>query len=459
MSSPEVLFERLAPRLRGILGERLSTSATDLDLHGRDESWHAPVAPQGVAYVRSKEEVVAVVRCCAEVGLPIIPFGAGSSLEGHVLPFQGGLSLDLSQMNRVLAVRPDDLDATVEAGVTRRQLNRRLADQGLFFAVDPGADATFGGMAATRASGTNAVRYGTMRENVVNLEVVLADGEIITTGRRVRKSSTGYDLTHLFVGSEGTLGVITEATVRLFGLPESIVAAVVGFESLEQAVRTAMEIIQSGIPVARIELLDSTMVDAVNRYAGSGHTVQPTLFLEFHGSAAGVQEQTADVADIAANHGGSALRWATDGDERRELWHARHHAYYAALALRPGSRGWSTDVCVPISCLADCIEATRQDLESSFLEAPLVGHVGDGNFHLIIVFDPQQAEERDEAQRLNRRLVRRALEFGGTCSGEHGVGVGKLEFLQEEHGAALSVRRRLKEALDPKGLFNPGKLI
>lgn len=459
MSALDAVFRRAEPRLRELLGDRLDTTPTALDLHGRDESWHAPVPPHGVAFARSTEDVVRVVQCCAEQGLPIIPFGAGTSLEGHVLPFEGGLSLDLSQMNRILAVRPEDLDATVEAGVTRHQLNRQLADQGLFFPVDPGADATFGGMAATRASGTNAVRYGTMRENVVQLQVVLADGRVITTGRRVRKSSTGYDLTHLFVGSEGTLGVITEVTVRLYGLPDSISSAVVGFGSLDQAVRTAMETIQSGIPVARIELLDDVMVDAVNRYAGSEHAVQPTLFLEFHGSEASVQEQAKDVGEIAAQHGGSDFRWAVGGEARDTLWHARHHAYYAALGLRPGSRGWSTDVCVPISRLADCIEATRHDLQASFLPAPLVGHVGDGNFHLIILFEPDKENERQEAQRLNERLVRRALEMGGTCSGEHGVGVGKRSFLDEEHGPALDVMRQLKTALDPQGVFNPGKLI
>lgn len=430
-----------------------------LDQHGRDESWHAPKPPDGVAFPKHTDEVVEIVRCCAEHGVPIVPFGAGTSLEGHVLPYSGGLSLDMSEMNSILAVRAEDLDATVEAGVTRLQLNRRLADEGLFFAVDPGADATFGGMAATRASGTNAVRYGTMRDNVITLKVVLANGQVIDTGRRVRKSSTGYDLTRLFVGSEGTLGVITEVTVRLFGRPESTAAAVVSFGELEQAVKTAMETIQSGLPVARIELLDAAMVDAVNRYAGSEHPVRPTLFLEFHGTAAGVAEQSRDFGDLAGHHGGGGFRWTTGGEERQELWHARHHAYYAAMALRTGCRGWSTDVCVPISRLAECIEATRRDLEDSFLPAPLVGHVGDGNFHLIIIFDPNDEGERGEAKRLNERLVSRALEMDGTCSGEHGVGIGKRGYLEREHGPALDVMGRLKHALDPDGLFNPGKII
>lgn len=459
MSSSESPFLRAEPHLREILGERLSTASSVLDHHGRDESWHPSKPPEGVAFPLDTEDVVRIVRCCSEHGTPIIPFGAGTSLEGHVLPYAGGLSLDMSQMNRIIAVRPDDLDATVEAGVTRLQLNRRLADQGLFFPVDPGADATFGGMTATRASGTNAVRYGTMRDNVITLRAVLANGEVIETGRRVRKSSTGYDLTRLFVGSEGTLGVITETTVRLFGRPESIAAAVVSFAELQAAVNTAMETIQSGIPVARIELLDATMVDAVNRYAGSEHPAQPTLFLEFHGSAAGVEEQSKEVGEIAAVHGGGDFRWTTSGEARQELWQARHHAYYAALALRPGSRGWSTDVCVPISRLAECIEATRRDLEKSFLQAPLVGHVGDGNFHLIILFDPEDEAERTEAGRLNERLVSRALQMDGTCSGEHGVGFGKRKYLHREHGPALDLMRSLKQAIDPRGLFNPGKIF
>ena len=403
--------------------------------------------------------LVAVVRCCGEARLPLVPFGAGTSVEGHVLPPEGALTLDMSQMNRVLAIRPEDLDATVEAGVTRHQLNRLLADQGLFFAVDPGAEATLGGMAATRASGTTAVRYGTMRETVICLRVVLPDGQVIDTGRRVRKSSTGYDLTRLFVGSEGTLGVITEVTVRLFGLPESRSAAVVSFATVEQAVSTAMETIQSGIPVARIELLDATMVRAVNQYAGSQHAVQPTLFLEFHGSASAVAEQAKEVGELAAAHGAGDFRWTADDAARDELWHARHHAYYASLALRPGSRAWSTDVCVPLSRLVECIVATHRDLESSFLPAPMVGHVGDGNFHCIILFDPEIAAERAEAERLNERLVSRALDMEGTCSGEHGVGLGKRHFLEREHGAALLLMRQLKQTLDPHGLLNPGKLI
>ncbi len=459
MGSPPSAFERAAPRLREILGDRLSTVTAVLKHHGRDESWHPAHPPAAVAFPVSTEEVVAVVRCCGEARLPLVPFGAGTSVEGHVLPPEGALSLDMSQMNRVLAIRPEDLDATVEAGVTRHQLNRLLADQGMFFAVDPGAEATLGGMAATRASGTTAVRYGTMRDTVIALRVVLADGQVIDTGRRVRKSSTGYDLTRLFVGSEGTLGVITEVTVRVFGLPESMSAAVVSFASIEQAVSTAMETIQSGIPVARIELLDTTMVQAVNRYAGSEHAEQPTLFLEFHGSAAAVAEQSEEVGQIAAVHGAGDFRWTAAATARQELWHARHHAYYAALALRPGSRAWSTDVCVPLSRLVECIAATHRDLESSFLPAPLVGHVGDGNFHCIILFDPENPGERAEAERLNRRLVSRALDMEGTCSGEHGVGLGKRQFLQQEHGPALLLMRRLKQNLDPQGLFNPGKLI
>ena len=465
MASPNptttAAFAAAAPGLAELLGERFSTAESVLEHHGRDESWHPPAPPEGVCYVNSTAEVVEIIGRCAEHRVPVIPFGAGSSLEGQISAVAGGISLDLSRMNRILAIRPEDLDVTVEAGVTRLELDRRLRDKGLFFPVDPGADATLGGMAATRASGTNAVRYGTMRENVITLEVVLADGRVIRTGSRARKSSAGYDLTHLFVGSEGTLGVITELTLKAYGLPEAMASAVVSFPDLGAAVRAATEVVQSGLPVARVELLDGVMIDAVNRYAGSHHTVAPTLFFEFHGSEAAVEEQSRETGEIAKVHGGGDFRWARDAEEREALWHARHHAYYAALALRPGigARAVSTDVCVPLSKLVECIEGTYRDLEKSSLRAPLVGHVGDGNFHLIIVVDPASPEELAEGERLHERLVARAQSLEGTCTGEHGVGLGKSKFLAAEHGPALETMRLLKQTLDPLGILNPGKIL
>jgi D-lactate dehydrogenase (cytochrome) len=391
--------------------------------------------------------------------MPIIPFGAGTSLEGHVHGVQGGVSIDMIQMTRILAVNAEDLDATVEAGVTRKTLNHHLRDQGLFFPIDPGADATLGGMAATRASGTNAVRYGTMRENVLSLTVVLGDGKVIRTSRRARKSAAGYDLTRVFVGSEGTLGVITEVTVRLYGVPEAISAAVVGFPDIESAVDTVILTIQSGIPVARIELLDEVQMDAVNKYSKLDYAVQPTLFLEFHGSKVGVEEQVAEFGEIARDRGGGEFRWATKTGEREKLWQARHDSYYASLALRPGCKGLTTDVCVPISRLAECIVETKKEIGESQLMAPLVGHVGDGNFHLVILIDPTQPDELEKAERFNANLVGRALSMDGTCTGEHGVGLGKRQFLKEEHGEALDAMRAIKHALDPDDIMNPGKML
>jgi D-lactate dehydrogenase (cytochrome) len=449
----------LLASLRQLLGDRLSTSASVCEQHGKDESYHAPHAPDAVAFVRSTEEVAAIVSRCAEYQTPVIAFGTGTSLEGHVAALKGGVCIDLSQMNRVLRVGTDDLDATVEAGVTRKQLNEYLRDTGLFFPIDPGADASLGGMAATRASGTNAVRYGTMRENVLSLTVVLADGRVIRTSRRARKSAAGYDLTRLFVGSEGTLGVITEVTVRLYGIPEAISAAVCAFPSIAAAVDTVILTIQSGVPVARIELLDEAQIDAINKYSKLDHRVAPTLFFEFHGTPAGVDEQVETVKAIAAEHGGDDFRWATTPEARSKLWQARHDAYYAALALRPGSKGWPTDVCVPISRLADCIAETKRDLAQSTIPSALAGHVGDGNFHLIFMIDPQRPEEIAEASRLNDRMVNRALEMEGTCTGEHGIGYGKMDFLAAEHGEAISVMRSIKQALDPHDIMNPGKII
>ncbi|NYZ11121.1 FAD-binding protein [Azospirillum sp. RWY-5-1] len=453
------MSEQALAELKALLGDRLSTAAAVREQHGKDESYHAVEAPDAVAFALSTEEVSAVVKVCARHKLPVVPFGTGTSLEGGVGALAGGVCIDVSGMKEVLRVSTDDLDVTVQAGVTRKQLNEHLRDTGLFFPIDPGADASLGGMSATRASGTNAVRYGTMRENVLGLTVVLADGRIIRTGGRARKSAAGYDLTRLFVGSEGTLGVITEVTLRLYGIPEAISSAVCAFTDIRGAVDTVIQTIQAGIPVARIELLDEVQMGAVNRYSKLSYAEAPTLFFEFHGTSAGVQEQAEMVSALAAENGGMDFQWATRAEERNALWTARHNAYYAALALRPGSRGWPTDVCVPISRLADCIIETKRDLAQSTLLAPLVGHVGDGNFHLVYVIDPDRPEEMAEAKRLNDRMVDRALAMGGTCTGEHGVGYGKIEFLAKEAGNAYAVMGELKRAFDPDNLMNPGKVV
>ncbi|HWA44424.1 MAG TPA: FAD-linked oxidase C-terminal domain-containing protein [Hypericibacter adhaerens] len=449
----------LRAELSALLGDRFTLSASVRTQHGKDESYHPSVPPDGVAFARSTEEVAAIVKACARHHVPVIPFGTGTSLEGHVAALRGGVTIDLSQMNRILAVHEGDLDVQIEAGVTRKQLNAHLRDLGLFFPIDPGADASLGGMAATRASGTNAVRYGTMRENVLGLTVVLSDGSVIRTGGRARKSAAGYDLTRVFVGSEGTLGVITEVTLRLYGIPQAISAAVTPFPTIEAAVNTVIETIQSGIPVARIELLDEVQLDAVNRYAKLDYAVQPTLFFEFHGTEAGVAEQVEMVKAIASGHGGGEFRWATQAEDRNKLWQARHNAYYAALALRPGAKGMATDVCVPISRLADCVSETKRDIEENGVLAPIVGHVGDGNFHLTCIFDPADRAETAKIEALNGRLVRRALAMGGTCTGEHGVGYGKIDFVEAEHGPAVEAMRRLKRAFDPDNIMNPGKIL
>jgi D-lactate dehydrogenase (cytochrome) len=449
----------LLAALRELLGARLSTSAAVCAQHGKDESYHLPYSPDAVAFAHSTDEVSAIVKLCAEYKTPVIAFGAGTSLEGHVAALAGGISIDMSEMNRILRVNAEDLDATVEAGVTRKQLNEHLRDTGLFFPIDPGADASLGGMAATRASGTNAVRYGTMRENVLAMTVVLADGRVIRTARRARKSAAGYDLTRLFVGSEGTLGIITDLTVRLYGIPEAISAAVCAFPNIEGAVNTVILTIQSGVPVARIELLDEIQMAAINQYSKLDHQVAPTLFFEFHGTPSGVAEQAEMVKAIAGEYGGDDFRWATTPEQRSKLWQARHDAYYAALALRPGSKGLATDVCVPISRLAECIGETKRDLALSPIPYALVGHVGDGNFHLVFMLDPNRPEELAEANRLNERMVNRALAMEGTSTGEHGVGYGKMDFLIAEHGEAVSVMRTIKMALDPDGILNPGKII
>ncbi|NIM26930.1 MAG: FAD-binding protein [Gammaproteobacteria bacterium] len=459
MTAPARNLDPLIVELRALLGERLSTSEAVRRQHGKDESFHELAAPDAVAFATSTEDVAAVVRVCARHKVPVIAYGTGTSLEGHVQALHGGVCIDLTQMNAILEVNNEDLDCRVQPGVTRKQLNNHLRDSGLFFPIDPGADASLGGMAATRASGTNAVRYGTMRENVLGLTVVLADGRVIRTGGRARKSAAGYDLTRLFVGSEGTLGIITEIQLRLYGIPESIASAVCSFATLEGAVRTVTQTIQMGIPVARIELLDEFQMDAINRYSDLSYPVQPTLFFEFHGSESGVREQAEMVGEIAAEFGGGDFQWATRQEDRNRLWQARHDAYYASLALRPGCKGWATDVCVPISRMTECLLETRKDIDESGLLAPIVSHAGDGNFHLVFIVDPENQEEMARAGAVNERMVTRALAAGGTCTGEHGIGYGKLEFLKAEHGEAVSVMRQIKTALDPDNIMNPGKVL
>jgi D-lactate dehydrogenase (cytochrome) len=401
------------------------------------------------------------VKACVRHGAPIIPFGIGSSLEGHVNAIRGGVSLDLTRMTKVLRLSPDDMDITVEAGLTHRKLNAHLKNTGLMFMVDPGADATIGGMTATRASGTAAVRYGTMRETVLGLTVVLADGRIVTTGGRARKSSSGYDLTRLFVGSEGTLGVITEVTLRLYGRPEAISTAVCGFQTMEGAATTVIQTIQLGVPVARIEIIDEVQLAIVNRFSKTSLPEVPTLLFEFHGpSPAVVEEHARLVREVADEHGVTSFQWTASAEERAKLWEARHNVLYATIASRPGCKAWTSDVCVPIAHLAECIVETRKDLAASNLVAPLVGHAGDGNFHLIFMLDPDDPEELARVAAANHRLVERALSFGGTCSGEHGVGMGKLKYLAREHGEdALELMRTIKRAVDPGNLMNPGKLV
>ncbi|TWI57387.1 D-lactate dehydrogenase (cytochrome) [Pseudomonas duriflava] len=446
--------------LRPLLGDRLSTSLAEREQHGHGESYHRSQLPDAVCYVQSTEEVSCIVKTCAKYGVPIVPFGGGTSLEGHVCAVHGGICIDLSRMQRILAIRPGDLDVTVEAGVTRQQLNTELRTSGLFFPIDPGGESTLGGMAATRASGTNAVRYGTMRENVLSLTVVLADGSVIKTANRARKSSAGYDLTRLFVGSEGTLGIITEVTLRLYGIPETISAAVCTFPDVASAVNSVVSIIQYGIPVARVELLDARTVMAVNRYSKMTLDEQPTLFFEFHGSPAGVAEQIEQTQAIVEENAAVGFVAAADADARNALWKARHSVHYAMQSMRPNGRIWSTDVCVPISQLTPCIIETEKDLAQASFFIAMVGHVGDGNFHLGLVVDPDSKAELAEAEALNNRLVRRAIALDGTATGEHGVGSGKIKFMELEHGAgAVNTMRLIKQALDPQNLLNPGKIL
>jgi D-lactate dehydrogenase (cytochrome) len=451
---PEVLAG-----LKDALGDKLSISDGVREQHGHGESWHTVAPPDAVVFAESTDDVVAAVKICAAQDVPIVPFGAGTSLEGQVNAVRGGVSIDLSRMTKIVGVSAADLDCTVEAGVLRTQLNNHLRDQGLFFPVDPGAICTIGGMVATRASGTNAVRYGTMRESVLGLTMVLSDGSVIKTGGRARKSAAGYDLTRLFIGSEGTLGIVTEVTLRLAAIPEAVAAATVGFKTVDDAVNTVIDVIQSAVPVARIELMDEVSVGAVNAYSKMSLPVQPTLFLEFHGTAASVKENADAVAALAAAHGGAGFQWAHQAEDRTKLWEARHKAYYAGLALRPNAKGLVTDVCVPISRLAECIAATKADLAKTDIPAPLLGHVGDGNFHVCFIIDPAKPDEVREAEHLHDRMVERAQSMGGTCTGEHGIGLGKITHLQREAGEGVALMRRIKQAIDPAGIMNPGKMF
>jgi D-lactate dehydrogenase (cytochrome) len=447
--------------LRGLLGDRLSTNAAIREQHAKGEDSSTPTLPDAVAFVQTTAEVSEILKLCHHHDVPVVPFGAGTSLEGHVNPVRGGISLDLSRMTAILEVNAEDMDCLIEPGVTRHQLNDHLRDQGMFFPVDPGSHCTIGGMVATRASGTNAVRYGTIRENVLGLEIVLADGRVIETGGRTRKAANGYDLTRLFIGSEGTLGVVTKVRLRLHGIPEAMSSAVVQFPTLEGAVRSTIEVMQMGIPVARIELLDDDMMAAAISYSKlEGYAPATTLFLEFHGSAAGVQEQAEAVEAITAGHGGTGFKWATDAEERNRLWKARHDSYWAGIASRPGWKALTTDVCVPISRLAEALLGAKAEASALGHATCIVGHVGDGNFHQMVLYDPNDPQGLERAWDMDRRIVERGLSLGGTCSGEHGIGLGKREFLEREHGAeALAVMRGLKASLDPKGILNPGKMF
>ena len=453
---PAAFLEALQTRF----GAQLSTTQAVREQHGRDESSFTAPPPAAVVFAESTTDVADVVKLASQYAVPVIPFGAGSSLEGHLLAVQGGISLDVNRMNKLLSVNAEDLTVTVQPGITRKQLNEAIKDTGLFFPIDPGADASIGGMSATRASGTNAVRYGTMRENVLALEVVTASGEVIRTGTRAKKSSAGYDLTRLMVGSEGTLGVITEITVKLYPLPEAVSAAICSFPSIEAAVRTTIQVIQLGVPIARVELIDVNTVRMVNAYAKLGLREEPMLLMEFHGSPAGVKEQAELVQEIASEFGGNAFEWASTPEERTRLWTARHNAYFAAIQSRPGCVAISTDTCVPISRLADCLLDSVAETDASGIPYFLVGHVGDGNFHFGYLIDPNDPHEREVAEGLNHKLVERALRLEGTCTGEHGVGLHKMDFLVTETGAgAVDMMRTIKRALDPQNIMNPGKIF
>lgn len=445
--------------LSTLLGERLTTSKSDRDIHGRSEVYYTPMPPDAVAYPRDTEEVSALVKICAKHDCPIIPWGTGTSLEGHALALKGGVTVDFQQMNKVIAINDTDMDVRVQPGLTRIALNEELRATGLFFPVDPGANASLGGMASTRASGTTTVRYGTMADNVMGLEVVLADGRIIRTGSRARKTSAGYDLTHLFVGAEGTLGLITELTLKLQGQPEAISAGICAFPDMDAAVNCVMTTIQMGIAMARIEFVDAATALAFNAYSGGDMPAQPHLLVEFHGSDAAVTEQSERFGELVQDHGGSDFQWATKSEDRNALWKLRHDGYYAILASRKGATAMSTDICVPISRLAEAVTQTQQDIADSPLEGPILGHVGDGNFHAILMMDPDNPEELKEAKRLADRMAERALDMGGTVTGEHGVGMGKMKYMTREHGDAWSVMSDIKRSFDPRNILNPGKLV
>ncbi|MGB1081365.1 MAG: FAD-binding oxidoreductase [Alphaproteobacteria bacterium] len=454
--TPAALHDALKQRF----GDRYSTAAAILERHGKDEAYHAGVPPEAVVFATSTEDVVEVVNLCRAHKAPLIPFGTGTSLEGHINAIRGGISLDLSLMTEVLEVNEEDLDCRVQAGVTRKALNEHLRATGLMFPIDPGADASLGGMTATRASGTNAVRYGTMKDNVLGLTVVMANGDVVRTGGRAPKSSAGYDLTRLMIGSEGTLGVITEIQLKLYGQPEAVSAAVCLFPDIDAAAKTAIMVKQMGIPVARMELVDGASIRAINEADQLGMVEKPHIFFEFHGTEAWVAEQAERTQEIAAELGGEDFEWSTRPEDRTRLWNARHNMFYSVQRMRPGSVGWPTDVCVPISRLADCINQTLEDLSQTNLLAPLVGHVGDGNFHLQYLIDPNNEDELSEARWVNSRMIERAIEMGGTCTGEHGVGHGKIKYLEAEHGApSLAVMASIKRALDPENIMNPGKIL
>ena len=446
--------------LQSLLGSRATTAEAVREHHSHGESYHPPALPDAACFPRTTDEVSRILKISAKYRVPVIPFGAGTSMEAQVNAIHGGITLDMREMNRVLRISPEDLQVTVEAGVSRKALIQALANTGFTFFIDPGADATIGGMVSTRASGTTAVRYGTMRENVMALTVVLADGRVIHTGTHARKSAAGYDLTHLFVGAEGTLGVITEVTLRLHPLPESVVAASCTFATIRDAVETAIATIQLGLPVARIELMDEAQIEACNRYSKTNYPVAPILFLEFHGdSLRTVNEQADTVRKIAEDHRGSRFQWCSTPEERETLWQMRHNVYFASVAIRPGSKMLVTDICVPISRLADCIVESKQDAAGAPFPALVVGHVGDGNFHMAFILDPNNPAEQAEALRLEEKIIRRALAMGGTSTGEHGIGSGRLDFLPIEHGPALDVMRAIKQALDPHNRLNPGKMV
>jgi D-lactate dehydrogenase (cytochrome) len=450
------MIEELAKRF----GNRSITSQAVREQHANTLTWIENQAPDVVVYPHNTDEIIAIVKLCALHGVPVVPFGTGTSFEGHVNAPLGGVSVDTSMMKRIISVHAEDLDCVIEPGVTRKELNEHLRDQGLFFPIDPGADASLGGMVATRASGTNAVRYGTMKDNVYALKVVMADGSVVTTSRRAKKSSAGYDLTRLFVGSEGTLGIVTEITLKLQGIPESISAGICPFPSVRAACDATIITIQSGLPVARIELLDALQVKACNLYSKLTLPETPMLFVEFHGTEEGAKEQAQRFGEIAAEYGGGPFEWATKAEDRTKLWQARHDVYWASMILRPGAKGVSTDVCVPISRLADCVEETQVDIAASGLIAPIVGHVGDGNFHVLPLVDMDNPEEIERAKVFVTRLVERALAMEGTCTGEHGVGQGKMKYLEAEHGPeALDLMRTLKRAMDPQNIMNPGKIV